>query len=82
VIEFPLPQAPGAAPAGVPPRDQPEGGAAAPDDPNARGPRTGPPGVTTPATPPAGTPSVPAIPQPQQPPTRPPQRPPDGPPQL
>ena len=81
VIEFPLPQAPqpASAPPGVPPRDQPEGAAA--DDPNARGPRTGPPGVTTPSAPPAGTPSVPAIPQPQPPPTRP-TRPPDGPPQL
>jgi general secretion pathway protein D len=71
VIDFPLPDrpAPAAAPAGVPPRDLPEGQPPAGDDPNARGPRTGPPGVTSPANPPAGTPSVPAIPQPQPPPT-------------
>jgi general secretion pathway protein D len=74
VIEFPLPERPQQAPPGVPPRDQPE--AAPVEDPNARGPRTGPPGVTSPTNPPTSpTPSVPAVPTPQ-PPTAPPKRPP------
>jgi len=70
VLEFPLPAQP---PQGAPP-DQP---AAAPEEPGARPPRTGPPGVVAPANPPpTPTPSTPAQPTtpPQQPtPTRPPQ---------
>lgn len=73
VIEFPLPDRPQPqTPPGVPPRDQPE--APPVEDPNARGPRTGPPGVTTPSNPPVSP--TPSVPQPPQTPTRPPQGPP------